>query len=460
MLNKTQLQVWRGSNYKPNVFIGGLGFSLLQSPSDFLELSPNSNPPLITDIRKIKSFDIDTYGNVEFYIPYNFFIDAIYPYRYSNITYFIDSEDILTKGNGTRFLSRCSNLKYFKGEGVIINTLSTGQSLDRPYSLRYFNAHTNQVNSLNTVYYSGVCELAYSLREIKMPLVFNLYSYYGRDLFTKLNSLKRGYFPLLKDSSIYELLMNKTFTCNNNAKFYLSPEMKIKDRNSYVSLVMPKYNPGFVFTINGLTYTCVEGAASNESEFSYIDGNHNNVNRSLCNAITQDTRVGDFGKLIAENSNQIVVIIQTGNLGATGDNTTYIDPNNDITKTLKHGYDAHPLVVELVRQGNTVIYKDDYTLPTTPTNLSYSNLTSNSIDINFTPSTPNVNGNDGFEVWIDCGLPWQKHFKYGEVSVSGETIDLTELLDDGGTLSQLKIKIREIDGQFNLSEFTEEITLP
>ena len=66
-----------------------------------------------------------------------------------------------------------------------------------------------------------------------------------------------------------------------------------------------------------------------------------------------------------------------------------------------------------------------------------------------------------FEVWVDDGTPYRYLFEYDEITASGDTLDLAEVVSDanGNGMTGLKLKVRTMDGQMNYSTFSNEITL-
>ena len=82
--------------------------------------------------------------------------------------------------------------------------------------------------------------------------------------------------------------------------------------------------------------------------------------------------------------------------------------------------------------GCTVVYVDNIISADPPTGLGYSNLTGNSVDLTFTPPTPNANGIGGYEVWVNNGEQQWKVMSLCDISNSGDTVDLSELSTLGG----------------------------
>lgn len=76
-------------------------------------------------------------------------------------------------------------------------------------------------------------------------------------------------------------------------------------------------------------------------------------------------------------------------------------------------------------------------------------------------TTLNANGTECYEVWVEDSTPYRKMFEFAEISGSGDTLDLSELVSDTnvGTISGAKIKIRTMDGHMNYSAFSNEIEI-
>lgn len=112
--------------------------------------------------------------------------------------------------------------------------------------------------------------------------------------------------------------------------------------------------------------------------------------------------------------------------------------------------------------GCTIVGILNDTPPSSITNLSYSNLTGSSVDLNFTPPS-STNSLSFYEVWIDDGTsnPRQLYLIHSEITASGATVDLT-----GITLTGLKIKLAACDIYWNGSGYSDnpswsnEVILP
>jgi hypothetical protein len=278
--------------------------------------------------------------------------------------------------------------------------------------------------------------------------------------------LERVYLPLMTS-----FLAQSHFRPFNNAKtggkFYYHPDLGAANRISWGWVQKTGYTVGDILTINGLDYTAVTGSPINDGDFE-VDGlTYQIQNQNLRTAINNDTRTGDVGSAgevdalysIADNQ---YVFLRSTTIGATA-NTIGIDDggvSGGLTSksgtTFQGGTDVHETLMYLRDMRSwTLIEVNSIISVDAPTSLSASNQTSTTVDLDFTEPTPNANGTDAFEVWVDDGSICIKLFEYTEISGTGATVDLSEF----ATLTGLKIKIRTIDGQMNFSDFSNEITL-
>ena len=106
-----------------------------------------------------------------------------------------------------------------------------------------------------------------------------------------------------------------------------------------------------------------------------------------------------------------------------------------------------------INNGGTVLYIDNFIKPEKPTNTIISNITSNSFDISF--NQPNsFNNIEDYEVFcVDEDYPVSKYFYHQQINTTSATII--------GLVSNktYKIKVRTTDIYYNLSEFSDEITI-
>lgn len=105
-------------------------------------------------------------------------------------------------------------------------------------------------------------------------------------------------------------------------------------------------------------------------------------------------------------------------------------------------------------RGAIIRYVSDFTLPTPPTGLSAGVITETSFVLNFTPPTPNVNGNDFYEVEVfDGETMWQMFIVYQELTGSGDTV----LNLKSGT--DYRVRVRTADNNYNVSIYSSEVTI-
>jgi hypothetical protein len=114
----------------------------------------------------------------------------------------------------------------------------------------------------------------------------------------------------------------------------------------------------------------------------------------------------------------------------------------------------------VVTYNANLIYVVDFTKPLDITDLSDSNVTSTTVDLNFTPPT-STNALDFYEVWVerlDLGT-WEEDRVKGryninqEITSSGDTI--TGLLAN----TTYRIRVVACDIYWNRSEFSNQITI-
>jgi len=456
MLNKTHLQVWQYGELESNFYIGNVG--------DVYGINYIDN--YITDsgnyINK-RNFRVDRNNNVSFLLRAQGSIRSSYTFRYSNMTWFLDVDGRITEITGRKVMSNCNSMEALYLPNVkTLGYDSNTYSFSRFPKLRY--GIFNNVGSGDSVPI-GQESLSYS-SEMRMLSLDGLQrigikSYEER--MKNLISLRRLYIPnLTKDNPEFlaSVIRNIIWAgLNPQCKVYLHPSYNTPQSYSYDVFVSSTPYPGDTFVCNGLTYTGTDGI-NNDYTGEYHCANMASYNAiiSLVRAISDDKRSGTVGKVTATNMSHFssTIILASNQVGSLGNTVTYQKLNSTVEFNLKHGNVVHPLLTQFNNNGNQVIFKDDYTtVVNTPTNLSFSNLTVDSIDLNFSHAD-NVNGTHGFEVWInDRKTPWHTLVPYDEIELSGDTLDLTDR-----NMIGLLIKIRAFDGQMNYSEFTEEIRLP
>lgn len=149
-------------------------------------------------------------------------------------------------------------------------------------------------------------------------------------------------------------------------------------------------------TINGLVYTAVAGAKSDNTEFS-IDSTDTATATDLAASVTADTRTGTLGDVIAESAVAIVTLTQT--LGGTGGNATTL-VSSDGTRlavsgaTFSGGTDG-PVTVNIASRSITVSKSIG-----TPVSVSsfFTSLTNDTTADFFAIPKENKNGNIDYDL--------------------------------------------------------------
>ena len=135
----------------------------------------------------------------------------------------------------------------------------------------------------------------------------------------------------------------------------------------------------------------------------------------------------------------------------------YFAPN---LETIRDG-EPHASISAIISNGGIVRYIQNTDKPNAVTNLSVSNITSNSAQLDFTPPAINTNSNDFYYVYIDyAGISFK--FKYNtkheisaffeEITGSGDTI--TGL----PSATQISVQIQTVDFYHNVSEYSNKVT--
>lgn len=438
----------------PNTFIGGVGASYITSALDFVSKTwqESSNTPI--SVSNIKGFTIDS-DNVSFFIDVNY---KIVNWNTSENTYYIDLDGYVTSDSGivNGFGSATVNLTH-----LYLNSLvrtSAGRDLILS-GLKHVN-----LESLETLR----AREGFRLFDVKKLYLPSFISYNETILgrsggFTDMTSLKRLYLPNFNTLStdmtngciIRENFNNIGFGC----KVYYNSAFGVTDRNSfnYIEFV-DTCSVGDTFTINGLIYTAVTTVLADGDFVS--GGNTANQSNNLFQSIEADTRTGKDYTAIRFNEKMLVL---SDGVGVANQFTTTSGVGNVCISTwdwsltsMVGGNDVHPFLMNLRDNYSAVLIENPNIITVNaPSSLSASNQTATTVNLNFTAPTANANGTDGYEVWVDDGTVYRYLFEFDEITSSGDTLDLTE----AGNLTGVKIKIRTIDGNYNFSAFSNEITL-
>jgi len=442
----------------PNLFIGGAGASYISTPADLAALST------LTE-EQIREFQVDLNDNVSCFVGSNYTASSNV-YSDNSVTYVIDVDGNWNNG------SHCNNadgLEYFYAPNLPNMNQFT---LNGCAVLKRVSSGITTIS--NRFYLSNNATLERAdLRELVNYTPTN--SGGALYLMTALNRVYLGSatninFSAERGSRILNLGRGPSFrNIPNGCKIYYDEVTQgVKDRTAFTRFDSG-WAVGDTLIISGtsaLTYTCVSGTPVTDGEFQNDGVSHSNaVNGNLRIAINADTRPGSE-EWTAENDNALGYIASVA-IGASGDTlTASLGVGNTGTGGLSMGgiftggTDVHPIFMSARDDfGATLVPITSAITVNTPTNLSVSAVTLSSATLNFTTVTANANGTETYEAWVDDGTVYRKHFYYKEIATTGLILDLTEVVDDGGTVSGCKIKVRTMDGHMNFSDFSNEITI-
>lgn len=433
----------------PNTFIGGVGATSVTSAADIAAVSTLT-------VADIQNFQIDVNNNVSFYVEVNYYFTGTIFYNDSAITYYLDLDGFCTGFYVINNLRTCVNLLYIKCENGNLSNGTGG---------RFVNNNTNlkRISNTNTAGIGFAVLDNADIEKLYAPNAVSVHQANNRAGLLNLTSLKRLYLPsCTKYNTAYGAIISLA-NIGTGCTVYAHASMATIQKAIGTITLNGSIAISDTVTINGLVYTCVASGAV-EGEFNY-NADARNIATNLTNAINADTRTGTLGDMSAYSPvSDPNVYIGTDVVGASGNTIGYSSASSGIVcagatlsggggmdYTLKHIQDD---------KSGTIVFVGSPISVDPPTSLSATNQTTTSVDLTFTAPTPNANGTDAYEVWVDDGTIYRREFEYAEISASGDTLDLTEVYNDVGTISGAKIKIRTIDGEYNFSAFSNEITLP
>lgn len=441
----------------PNIFIGGVGASLITSPADYA---------LYTNLAasNIYNFQIDANNNISFFTKNSHNFDSISWRANSEVTYLVDLEGKIT---GTANIRQHANVVAWHQPYTLLNTDrfyiydfdKLPSIINYQQTIANRNVFANN-NILTHMYLANATSSTYNGPSANFGGNIAIERLYLGEL----NSFSAGE----RQASMYQNIGSGIIFYNNkhNAKIYHDPSLGATDRRAWNRLTVAAFDSGDTITINGLTYTAVTGAPTVEGEFE-VDGLHPNVQgTNLKNAINSDTRIGTLGDIVCYNSNSAVAFESTVT-GASGNTVTAsVGGGNTGAAALQSptffgGTDVHPcLMYGRDNEFATLIEVLDYTPPSSVTDLSSSNITSSGCDLNFTaPSS--TNSLDFYEVWVErLDLDeWHKDRVLGRYTIS------QEITSSGDTISSLisgisyRIHIIACDIYWNRSEISNIIEI-
>lgn len=444
-----------------NAFFGAIGSTINTAELLLAQLDTSNG----LTVENIKNFQVFGSNNVSCFIdtPYGLGGSTVLGLtgfsNNQNLTYLIGGDNFSSLA-GARILQSSSNIKFLHAAFATLWGFAGAQgALSGMTRLKKINVENIGFSQgRNTL--SGASIKLLNLKTHTGLTLINL----GYQAFQSLSSLERLNIKNVVTMSISYITNSFFNNINTNCKIYYNSELGAKDRRAfnYVS-----YNSGVVvgdsFTLNGLVYTASNSNDFNNGSFDISSNNANTIGANISSVINNDTRTGSFSKVFSQASlGNLGLYVDA--LGVIGNSVTVQNTNNTplviSNSNFIGGFDIHKNLIYLRDEKSCALVECFEPITVNPpTNLSVSNITSNSVQLNFSEPAPNANGTDAYEVWVEDSTIYRKLFEYDEILASGNTLDLTEIVDDIGSISGIKIKIRTIDGQFNYSPFSNEITL-
>lgn len=310
----------------------------------------------------------------------------------------------------------------------------------------------------------------------------------NRSALMGMTALKRWYAPLLKytdgaagrnhpsyDPAIDPLKdMNIAggTTCGPGKVFYLHPDIATIRKADVLLRVFNNVVAGDTLTINGLTYTAVNGPKSNYTEFrcdfptAPNSTNQTHVMMDIRDSINNDTRIGDYADVYAANYLQsgnvehayhANLIIQSTEAGSASNVITCSTTSAGLVLsagTLNYGGSPDRHLQHWIDEGTDIRYVTNFEAPFAITDLSADLITTNSCRLNFSTPPLGFNPIDFYEVWIEDGKTFRHLFvPHQEITGSGELV----LNLEPGT--KYKIKVVTRDYLYNGSPFSNVIEI-
>ena len=444
------------SIYMPNVFIGGVGASYITSANDYASISNLTES-------QIKNFQIDVNNNISFYTNTEHTINdgASTTFNTPELTYFIDLGGKIIACEGLNGIPNCLCL-YFPSlvssdqinvrDSVVLTGLTIGDT-DMNDRLMY-----DTFPSLKHFYFNTLTSISSSVNSSNLNEYTNIERLYIGNL-ENINPLLA--YGVMRRNSVRGYTLRGI---NPSAKIYYNPLLGVANREAFLNFNELSIFEGDTYTINGLVYTCVNGIPSADGEFQ-INVDANTVKNNLRAAINSDTRIGTFDKVLATNDNASLAVYSSV-IGAGGNSVEVVAGAGNIglfapeLPNLRGGYDVHPALIIARELGCTLIEVTDTTKPNQITDLSFSNITSSSVDVSFTPPI-STNNLDFYEVYIER----QDLDYWHEIRVQQRNTIHQEIIGSGDTINNLlanvdyKIKIVACDEFWNKSEISNEIEI-
>jgi surface protein len=451
------------SKYRADTFIGGVGASLAETPEEYIALVNNR---YLDDFNGFNNdgtnINLNWIGTDFSWLP---------AMTGSEITYMVVPH-YYAQGNQHN-LSAMQGMTHayfpdfttgYTATSSSRNLIGSASSLTRIH-----------LEALTAIGQTSLLSNGSLLKKLYLPNVtsFEPNDQINNNLLLNLTSLERFYIgncTSTTESLWRTIVANGTLTnLNSGCKVYYNTAFGDADQTAWNTLLMTTTRVvGDIYTVNGLDYTCVTTVVT-DGDWE-IGGGVTEGIENLVDAINADTRTGTYSDISAEvardnNSGRLLVYVDTP--GIAGNAVTASYTSNGGTGSVESptffgGFGETPFLQALERYRSSVLIEvNNVVTVNPPTDFTLSNLdtVNHTVDINFTDAIANANGTECYEVWIADTTPYREHFEYVEVTTSGETIDLTEVFNDIGTVENLKVKIRTMDGQMQFSEFTDtEIT--
>lgn len=440
-----------------NTFIGGVGATTVTSAADFAALTTLSESD-------IENFSIDGNNNVSFAVTapsYDFNINSFL--NDSNITYLIDANGLATSNVSCR---NATNLQYLYLPSA--TTLGRDFYMDNVTSLVRVNYEgvTTILSRINLADCESLEKLDFrSLNRVQNDTNGSLLNLKGLKYFYlgALNNFDSGQLQRILIRNVarfpYFLYAGQT---SGDMKVYYNTSWGVQNQQAFTRC-NAGWQIGDTCTINGLTYTAVDGTPTTDGEFNCAaDQSANQRQTNFTAAINNDTRTGTVGDLAAANDGSYMYIYCT-TVGSAGNAITAVmGAGNTGTASFdwspfKYGSDIYQALVDMRDiEGATMTEVSFIIAVNAPTNLSASSVGSTSFTLNFTEPIANANGTEIYEVWVEetNNKANPKNYFYYQY-VSGTGISITGLEPN----TEYTVKVRTQDGQMQFSAFSNTISL-
>ena len=441
----------------PNFFIGGVSGVISTTSLVAYELG--------VSFYKVKNFQIHG-DDISFHIPSNM-VQVQLRFRSAAIqaamTYFYDVDGVV-RSIGQGFSQGCSKLKrlwvpncsHFSAPSGYYTLLDTGITGFAEYP----TITGNGGNSNHIFRNSKITHMKYP-NMVKIAIQWSNSS--GRYNHQSITTLQRLYMPKLTSIDTYDGLTqsDRGFSLIPSGTIvYLPPYMET-NRLAEIYVRTIGTLAGDVVNINGLGYTATTGPTT--STAFNIGGDDISKATNLTTSINTDARTGTLGDVFTRHQQSAnYVIIKQSLTGTTGNTTTFSVSNatrlvTPTGSTFNYGGTPDRTIPYWVSRGAEIRYITGTTTPDAVVDLVGVNITSTTIDLNFTPPSSPDRPLDFYEVWINDGVRsgstiWQDYVPHQEIAGSGSTVTN---LETGTTYT---IRVKAADTLYNVSDFSNTIT--